>query len=355
VHRFFLVFGIFLILSCGQRRKFPISEASVDKRYYEVALQEINDQINTAPSHLKLRYKRLFINSELNWVEKADDDLLKIIKEDGLSKEVYDFGTSYYSVAKHYQSLLNLVIQWEELTKKIDYQYKILALNGLGEYSEAKSLLWDYLNENSQTTHAIKFAAEYYLSWKDTTLAIYSMNQLFELGSDFDFLIENYIPILSAKGEFQRALKVLENVNWDSMSLSQNINAGQVYYGRGEINKPHRLLNKFDDYHAYKVRSDWYASMNQLDSAIIMTDKMLEKDSTQEALLRKAKYNWDQGLLFGALEVYQQVLKRDSTNSIALESSKILNRKIAYLRSLREKEKSIPFLELTTKKETENE
>jgi len=350
-----LVIVLLLCFACGQRRQYPITDTAVDAGYYEDALQSINEQINTSPSNLKLRYKRLFINSHLDWIEEASGDIQRIIKEEGLSRDVYSYGIDYYEKAEDYQSLLNLVNQWKQLTGLIDYKHEIIALDGLEDEKSAKSLLWDYLNDQKTNEDVLHFASNLYQNWRDTTLAIYTMSMLYNQNNSHHYLLNNYVPILVSLGAYERAIEVVNNAEIDSSDVSQRIDIAKVYYGLGVKSKAHQLLQSLENQEVLFVRSEWYQESNQLDSAISMIDLLLKTDTTQQALLRKARLNWDKGLLFGARSLYQEVLKRDSLNSIAQESVTILNRKIAYLRKLREKETSIPFLEISTKKETENE
>lgn len=350
-----ILYLVLVFCSCGQRRQYPIEDIQLSTGFYKEALANINNQVRTSPSNLKLRYKRLFINAYLGWPQDGAEDIEQIVREEGLSREVYNYGADLYGQYQKYDKLLSLADQWESLSGEPAIQNKIIALDGLGKRMEAKDKLWEFLSENENNPEILTYVAGQYQNWGDTVRTAYTLNLLFGQEPAHGLLLRSYIPILLAAGNPLKAAEVLKFTGFDTASYSESALAGQVYFDIGEKSKAQGCIKNFDMSPAYKLRSVWYEKTNNMDSAVLMMDRVIQIDSSNAALNRKAALLWGRGLLYGARGVYQEALKRDSSNLIAREGIRVINRKIAYLQRLREREKQEPAPETSKKKDTEDE
>lgn len=348
-----LVFVV--LLACGQRRQYPINEINVSSDFYENALEDINEEVGESPFNVQLRYKRLYINALLKWPEKANEDLSYIIKKEGLSQLLYDYGVSFYKSSQQYEKLLELTEQWETLSGELDAKSRIIALAGLERQKDAANHLWDLLQNNKSDSEMLQFAAEYYELFKDTARAIYAYNLLYLQQPNHPVLFARYVPLLLSEGKPEVARLVVDEATYDSESYKASNKVAEVIYQLGDRYKAHRLLASFNNPEVIYQRVSWFREEKRLDSAIFLIDHLIAQDSSVKALMTKAKLSEERGLLQGAHQIYQAILEKDSTNSIAIESDQIVERKIAYLRSLRERERKIPVLEITRKKATDNE
>jgi len=344
-----------IIFSCGQRRQYPIENPQIDAEFYVEALHDVNDQVEAFPSNSELRLKRLYINQKLKWPEDANEDLNALVKKDGLTLQLYQFGLDFYQAYHLYEELLNLVDHWERISGEAQLKWKVVALKGLGRENEAKHFLWQLIQSDKHNVQNLAYAGETYLAYGDTTRSIYAMNLLFQAQPDDPFLFKNYVPILLARHHPEIASKVVDYARFDSTDYESGLKRAEVAFQLGQTRKAHQMLGAYTNQGVFYKRAEWYRSVKQYDSAMYMMDILIADDSSQKALLTKGSIAEERGLLYTAYGLFEAVLEKDSTNSIAQESAQNVARKIAYLRSLRERESKIPVLEISSKKETENE
>lgn len=346
---------IVLLASCAHDRQYPIQEVKVDMTYYLNSLKEINDQVIAHPEDLTLRIRKLFISEKLRWPENVSGDIHFLIREKGLTYEIYTYGVDFFQIHHQYENLLNLVIDWEGLEgeSSATMQYKIIALQGLARTKEAEYLLWRLVQSNKNDAGSLDFVAGQYLyGLKDTTRAIYAFNLLFRSQPDHPALMQEYIPVLLATGYPDEARKVLLAQPADSSDINRKMLTAQVLYQLGDAESAHRLLRPYDREDVLTMRSEWYEGTSQWDSALFYRDRLLLEDSSVLHLLAKARICDQRGWLSSAYDLYLSVLEADSTNTIAAEGAQDVARKIAYLQRPNRPAATTPVLDIESKKAT---
>ncbi len=348
---------ILVLAGCSDHQRYPISEVSVGPDYYLTALKAINSEIRDKPKDVLLRKKRLFINQKLRWPEEADDDLNFIISNAGLDQEVYLYGQDYFRTHHLYEKMLDYVAHWEELNgfSGDNLQWRVIALSGLGREKEAQNHLWDLIQVSKEDPEKLTFAARTYLKMQDTTRALYAFSNLSRADSDHPSVLHTYVPLLLEHNQFEEAGKVLERLQISVDDAEGQMLAAKTLYELGRSEQAHSRLRVLKSLEVYYQRAIWYKQDNQWDSATYYLDLVIQQDSSSRALLAKAEIFENQGYLNQSYALSSLVFEKDSTNSIAEEMARNVGRKIAYLRSLREREKRIPILDISSKKETENE
>ncbi|MEQ9303768.1 MAG: hypothetical protein RJQ14_07620, partial [Marinoscillum sp.] len=316
-----------------------------------------NNEIQANPNDHTLRRRRLLINRELRWPEDVSEDLEHIKKQSGLDYDLLQQAIDFYHSHHYYESLLAVIDEWESLNGEFPRsdRWKAIALMGLNRIEESKYVLWKLIQSNKNDQSVLTFAAENYLKLNDSTRAVYAYNRVAELNPSNPVLMESYVPLLLDKGYVERAVSVLQHQEIDSADISANINLAEAFYQLGQKVKAHQILSKYKTSNVLYKRAEWYEEQLVWDSAVICLNRVILEDSNTVALLRKAELLDHRGWLSSSFSLYQKILKNDSANSIAQEGAQIVARKIAYLRNLREAENAIPILEITSKKETENE
>ncbi|WP_421895551.1 tetratricopeptide repeat protein [Marinoscillum sp.] len=348
----------FLILAgCTDHQKYPITEVSVGPDYYLTALRSINSEIRDKPRDVLLRKKRLYINQKLRWPEEADADLDFIISNAGLDQEIYSYGQDYFRTHHLYEKMLDYVGYWEELNgfSGDNLQWRVIALSGLGREREAQNHLWDLVQVSKGDPEKLTFAARTYLGMEDTTRALYAFSNLSRADSNHPSVLHDYVPLLLEHSQFEEAGRVLERLQINDDDPEGQMLAAKTFYELGKSEQAHSRLRALKSSEVYYRRAMWYKLDNQWDSATHYLDLVIQKDSSSRALLAKAEIYENQGYLNQSYAISSLVFEKDSTNSIAEEMARNVGRKIAYLRSLREREKRIPILDISSKKETENE
>ncbi len=351
-----LTFLVFSLFSCSDTNKYPIESVNVDVSYYLTALNEVNQQLAANKSNLSLRKRKLLVSKELRWPEDVTEDILFLKKEDGLTYELVQYAIDFYQTYHYYEQLLNILEEWESINGELNgsNRWRIVAYLGLGRYIEAKYLLWNYIQDNSQNVEALIFAANNYLELEDSTRAVYAYGKVAEIKPDNSQLLDFYIPALIKLGYPDRANKVLAYQQLDSTNLDQKLIIGDVYYEMGDLEKAHDVLRGDLSSPVLMKRIDWFEKSLQWDSAVALVNQLVWQDSSVTALLRKASILENRGWLSSSYNLYGLVLQEDSTNSIAQQGAQNVGRKIAYLRSLREQEEKIPVLDVSPKKGTED-
>lgn len=351
-----ILFLVGALISCTDSKKYPIESVIVDAGYYLSALSEVNQQLSQDAGNVFLRKRKLLISRELRWPEDISEDVDFLKKEEGLSYELVQYAVDFYQVYRYYEKLLNILEEWETLNGQLkgSKRWRITAYLGLGRFTEAKYLLWEYVQENSQNAEALLFAADKYLIFNDSTRAIYAFGKLAEIQPTNHQLLDFYVPVLIRKGYEERAQRVLSLQKLDSTMIEKKLLIAESFYGLGEVDRAHSLLRDEHSKQALFKRIDWFEQSMEWDSATTLVNEVVARDSGVEVLLRKAGLYEKRGWLTSSYNLYELVLAKDSLNSIAREGVQNVGRKIAYLRSLKEERERIPAIEVSPKKGTED-
>lgn len=357
VRVFLYLFAISVLWSCNERHKYPISDAAVDLGYYLEALRVVGDEIEKKPGDLALRKRRIALNQQLKWPLDANEDLDLVMARSTLDLEIYHYSLDFYLAYHEYEKMLSLVEAWERENGRAaqNLRWKVIALRGLNRLSEAKSYLWALLQEGKEDVEGLTFAANTYLELEDSTRALYALRNLAMVDVQHPQVLSQYVPILLINDQPTEALRVLSMQDMDDGDFQGQMLVATTYFLLGEQGKAHAHLQSFDNEQALFKRADWYSATGQIDSAVMCMDQIILADSSVKALMYKADLLEKRGWLSQSYEIYQGLFLEDTTYSIAGEKARNVARKIAYLRSLREREEKIPILDLSSKKETENE
>ncbi len=98
---------------------------------------------------------------------------------------------------------------------------------------------------------------------------------------------------------------------------------------------------------------DWFTEQGFADSLLFYSNSILEIDSMNvEALLTKGDAFDVKGYFSSSKKYYEQVITIDSLNEEAIEGVQKVDRKIAYLRKLKERKESLPTFDFLTPSNT---
>lgn len=350
-----IILLLLVLAGCVQKKEYPVKDLDLGPDYYINLLNDVNEEVERADKSSKseLLYKKLFISQQLRWPDDVTDEIKYLIENEGLDYELYQYSIDFYESNHYYERLLNLVTKWlsQHQATSEDIRAQIVALAGLNRENEAKHLLWDFLQTESDS-EGLKFIASQYLHFKDTARALYAYSRLARLDPQEKTLKEKYIPLLVNQGYPERARDLLLLQSTEDEE-SQELMA-QILYDMGEPRQAIAILRSQQDPEDYLQVARWYQSMNAYDSALYYTDKVIEMDSARNAILIKGDIYEQRGWLNSAYTTFNALVQQNPADSIAIARAEDVSRKIAYLQKKRDAEQSLPVLE-PIKKSTDNE
>lgn len=350
----FMCLLLSLISACEGRRNYPVN-TNVKLVTYKDELSEVDSSLSYTDKGLGTSRYRLFLGEILDWPEDVTADIQRIEDEAGLNYELLRYGVLFYLHDGQYEAAISLIDRWEAQKGKSaeTFRWKIEALNALRRYAESADILWDFTSSNLSDPVALSFSGDTYLEFGDTVRAIYVYHLLSKNHPGYPEVVFRYAPLLLDAGYPDRALSVLANVPKDHTEGQYML--GQTLFQLGHTDSAHTVLKTFKTHRAWLTRSRWYAAEKEWDSAVAYTDRVLMDDTTVTALYQKADILDTRGWFNSASRNFSAILEVDSTYANAKERLADVERKIAYLRKIREAEKSIPTLDISSKKSINNE
>lgn len=350
-------FLLVALFGCQQRQEYPISAIEIAPELELQQLVRLNERIKSQPQNLSLRKQRFAINYRLKWPQNAIEDLEFIVKNEGLSFDLYNQAISFYDAYHYFESMLLMLEQWSDFANvETDRHWKSKALIGLGRTREAEYTLWEHLQTNKKNEQELIYISQSFLLLADTAQSIYSMNLLSKLNPGHEILLKEYVPLLLLINQPVKAQQVLANFDINVKDTVATYHLAEMAFQTGNFRKGHQLLRNYEDEQSYLKRYQGFIEEKQLDSASLMADLAIQMDSSSRSLFVKGQLLENQyNRIWPARTYYELSLKMDSTNINARESIANVDRKIAYLRSLKERDSRTPILEISSKKETENE
>ncbi len=350
--RFIPYIIILLFLSCAPSADQRIELPEVSADFYWNSLRKVQKAYEDKPSDQLLRQK-LYYYEKLNWPKESIVDLNLFLEKHGLDPKIVRLFLQYYLNNDQYSELIALLDKWEfynGLDEELA-QYRVLSNFRAKGLDGTKELILDYV-QKFRSPDSYEFAIRQSAQIKDTTLMNTYLSELYSTDPSNPLISKYYVPFLLAENKVNEAYDILisEKNKLDDNQLKL---FARTLYQLDSVNKAKKMLVEVGDKEANLLLSKWYADESKYDSSTLYLDAILVSDSSREILLTKADLQLERGWLNSSNQIYESLIKRDSTDSIAIEKAAFVARKIAYLRSLKEEEKKIPILEITPKKITE--
>ncbi|RED94420.1 tetratricopeptide repeat protein [Marinoscillum furvescens] len=341
----YFVLGWVILVSCDQN-SYPVQKAGKPVTAYLNELQTSGQP--EAGGGVEAIRQKVWLAQKAHWPNDCRPDIEHVLNHTELTYELLISALDCYATRSYWHEMLTILEKWEEghVLNSTLTPYKIKALAQMGESGRAGELLWQYLNRE-KSTKAYEFGAEVYLGLGDTVRSMYAFQQLVSLNPAHPSLVSTYVPLLVSQGFPQKALNLMDHTK---LTDEQLMFKARALYQMGEVSDAHKVLASLSGTEAWSQRVTWYQQQNQYDSAVYYTDQLIQMDSSKEHLHKKAQLLELRGWLNSAYALYQTILEKQPTDSIALDRARIVGRKIAYLRSLKEAEATRPFLEIKPKK-----
>lgn len=323
----------------------------VTASFYENAASRLGDELEKDPENISLIELQLSYYEKLDWpieagrcVERAKAAL---DLEPVMAKKYADF----YVKNGKFEALLSLRDQLSERYETPDWMwhYQISAANKVGRFEEAKVLLRSYFT-STRSSQDHFFGGKEYLLAGDSLLSLYHLQKVKkELQNSSDF-VKVYVPLAYHNGAYNEVLNVIDDYDDKTVDVTLPYKALSMY-AIGESGAAKQLLWSIPVKSNLETLHSWYLKEQRLDSSVICLERMLISEPNDlDVLLRKGKIDDRRGWLYRAASAFNQVLEIDSSHTEAKESLDLVNRKIAYLRRIREADQDIPTINLNSKK-----
>lgn len=323
----------------------------VTASFYENAASRLGEELEKSPQNASLIELQLSYYEKLGWpleaaecVERAQEvlDLEPIV-----AKKFADF----YVTNGKFEELLTLrdLLEVRYETPDWMWYYQISAANKTGRNEEAIGLLRSFFTAiRSDQDHF--FGGQEYLVAGDSLLALYHLQKVKKDMQGNSEFIKIYVPLAYHNGAYNEVLNVIENYDDRAVDVTLPYKARSLY-ALGQTGEAKQLLWSIPVRGNLETLYNWYLKEQKLDSSSLCLERILvTQPDDVEVLLQKGKLDDRRGWLYRAASAFNQILEIDSTHVEAKESLDLVNRKIAYLRRIREADQDIPTINLNSKK-----
>jgi tetratricopeptide (TPR) repeat protein len=347
--RYIFISLLAFLISCGNQQDQKINVPVVSQQFYRDALVSVSLQYQENPTDDLLRQK-LFYFEKLGWPKDAIIDLNEFMQKHGLDRNSVILFSKYYMSNDMYVELIALLDKWERF-HGLDEEFsqfrivsKIKANGNLG----TKELMENYLSKFN-SVKSYEFLVRQSLLLEDSTLQYDLLSKLSDIAPENQLVGMYLVPNLIEQGDFVQALIIL-NENSDRTDFTFLAMRAKVLYHLDSTEQAKSILRAFSQPKASTTLAQWFYQEKNYDSAIFYVNKSIQSDSSRINFLLKGDIYERKDAFELALNEYYYLLKVDSTDNIAREKASNVERKIAYLRNLKEKARKAPVLELKPKK-----
>jgi hypothetical protein len=318
--------------------------------FYKESVIALEKQIEENPGDIRFIRLQLDHYEKLGWPKEASRAVVRalpLVKEDPV---MLDQSLEFYRVNRMHEALLQLIETQEEhiILPRSVIRQKIMALAVLGLHDESKMLLGEYLDKAEPGDQL--FAGSVYLEIEDSILSSYHFIQSLREDGPSEELIWICLPVWHAHGIYQAVIELGMPFK-EKLNNVQRVLLADAHYQSGNTSQAKKLLWSTDLWQANVLLSDWFVEEVEWDSAHLALEKEGVSDTKRvEVLMRHGGIDQARGWFTSSLTYYEQVLAMDSTYQEAQKEVEIVHQKIAYLRRIREMQREIPTLNLSSKK-----
>ncbi|XOV95178.1 MAG: tetratricopeptide repeat protein [Bacteroidota bacterium] len=346
--RFFIPILILLVGCQSQVEKQEITGLDSASNVYLDAYEEVERAYDNEPS-TQLLNQKLYYLEKLGWPPMSITALNEAKQQLGLDEELVRKYILYYEKNEQYAPLMELLGTWGKLHDLDEgmQESNIRAHMLLSQREKTVELLKDYIYEYGKSDNEA-FVANKYLKLGDTLMSIYHFSRLQKKDPGHEDLVNQYVPLLLKIRQPARARVILTKAAQIDTTFQTRFMLSKSLYQMGETKSAKGLLIRQNNAKALEQLTRWYWQEERWDSTMFYVDKLIQVDSSQQALFMKASIYDERGVLNPALQILNILIERDSTDNLAMEMAQDVSRKIAYLREIKER-RSTPIPELSPK------
>ncbi len=359
---------IFMIILTACSRDKKVTDRMVDFKKEKVANQEqmaayLNSMIKKNPKNPDLYLKLTELNLELNKIAEAEDALNSYETLKGNDQQA-DFLKAKIALklgnnrrALHISEELFLngfeSIELHELLFYLYYASKE-SLKAIDQINYA--ILMNPANQEYYYNKAIC-----YMQNRDTVNAIISLETAIRDGYDSVKAITQYVDLLVAINDQDKALEAInQGLEVEPENPDLNTSFARLLKNQKQFRKSKDILFEIlnedeNNYKAFTALSEVYLDTYEYDSVIYFANRAIKlNENYLQAYFTKATVYERKQNYYSALNIYEQVLKIDPENPIALYESDKLRNYLSYLQRITEEYNNRPVVPLLKPKSIEN-
>lgn len=354
-----ILFCLILNMSCEQRfGKSPVFTLNANMTSNEKVEAYSNREIKALDSRELTQY--LNIHAKANWANVTEEDILEYVSDIDSNPRQLELISDYYvSKGDFEQALVYNTAAEDNGANTVDfYKKRAHIYSALGQYG----LAVDYINKavtiNGNDPDIYLTKGEVYLNFGDSISSLKYKEQAYTNDSSRHDIAVDLAYLYANVGQNQKSRELVDLLIMDDYKVSemQQLKV-DLYRKTGEHQEANQLLSTLlntGNLAAGENLIDFFETNNMTDSVIYYATQVLDQDSVNmTALYAKANSFDKKGYFASALMYYEQMLSIDSLSEEALDGVGKVNRKIAYLRKLKEQREAIPTFDFASpRKET---
>ncbi len=352
----YLLLLLILVCACNVRpTEDPIVRPVISAAFYQESARQLEEELKTDTANFDYIRLQLDYYQRLNWPPAASRAVARARKVLPLDPLVAKMYADYYFKNAQFTALNGLFDQLDTTFFSQNWmdRYRVKTYLEMGQSHRAVAVLEGMMGLYGGDRELAFWAGKVYLSAADTASAfLYLREARDDYRLDEEFL-RLYLPLLLHQQKLTEVIYLSEDYLFAvDATPSMRLFLAQQLYAAGAMQFAKDQVWQSINREGLFVLSHWYQWERKWDSAHYCLDRiLLANDADLPALLRKGEVDHTRGWLARSLRYYERVLEVDSTNVTALAERDQINRKIAYLRRIREAQRDIPVLDLEGKKE----
>lgn len=348
---YYLIIGVLIFSSCDkQYSRHPLHEAPEESAVYQqAALKALNEMIEDHPDNPDAYFKKAQLHLQSEEYEQALLNSRKAIGLDGQNPHYYELLAEVHYAQKDTEQAENNAMKAISLAENKGLRaieaYRLLSV--LAFEAEATEKAIDYINQ------AISLApyrgeiyfqrGKIYLQAGDTTEALSNMNRALEDPETAPQFYSEMAELYKLTRQYDKALLLL-----DKQQQSMPESKGPAFRKAALLTEMDRtdealaILRRLVREDTTFVQGYYQLGLtkytgSRYDSALYFADRALQLDAdNKEAMLLKGRIYDKRGKFYSARNEFQKILELDPEYKLAEEELRKVQRKIAYLRRLKE-------------------
>lgn len=336
-----------VFFSCERYSRDEIIESG-ELQDADKVLEYLNDIIDRDQNNAQVYYKRAQVYLNIGDYRRAGIDVQKAVSLKSTDPDYYLLKSSILDKRNNPAECIAAALQAEQRGLRNYELYRLMAVNylKLNDAENAKKSIQRLLDFNRNGEN-LSLQADILLELKDTVGAINSYKAAIDQQSNLIRPYRSLFKIYRNKGEEEVAEGYVDTfLKNESDNHEFLMMKGRLLMDRASYDSALNILKmanalESDDLEILNAAGVTYFELQKYDTSLLIAERSWEIDSffVDNALL-KARSLDKLGNYVEAQEVYNNLLKSDSTLLIASEELDILNRKVAYLWRLKQQEQA---------------
>jgi tetratricopeptide (TPR) repeat protein len=313
----------------------------------EEMLDYLNDLLSGDPKNPQILFKRAQVYFDHGDTRRSLIDIQKALELKPTDPDFHLLHSRILDKRDDAENCLAAALQAEQRGLRNYELYRILAVNylKLDDAENAKRSIERLLNFNINGEN-LSLKGDIFLQLKDTLGAIKSYEQAISRNQELSRPYKELYQINKARNKPVKAETYIDQYlifnsdNTEFLIFKANLLRGRKVYDSALLY--YKLANVMNQEKNFLVDfGNLYFAMSEFDSSLMLARKVIGIDSQYvDAKLLAARSLNKLRSYTDAKEVYESILKYDSTMQIAAAELDILNRKVAYLWRLQKQEKA---------------